>query len=218
LWKSRNWPRGVVFAGESLLFFLWTARIWSRSLATTQMVFDGAVAGIYCYRSVATFTPPRRRYEATSTNPVQARSCIRLATVQRPREFLGEAGQARTSPSPCMCLPPPRVFFRNDRFTAAGRRGIFDDLIPNVSPLMTAQLPHMSCSRQTSKHEPDNYSLDTRHETDADPVQRLPRPHLATTRPAVSLPAFRSRFDGYGGTTGSRVDQSDRQNDRLATG
>lgn len=157
-------------------------------------------------------------YVERSTGSNERSKRVRLATVQRPREFLGEAGQARTSPSPCMCLPPPRVFFRNDRFTAAGRRGIFDDLIPNVSPLMTAQLPHMSCSRQTSKHEPDNYSLDTRHETDADPVQRLPRPHLATTRPAVSLPAFRSRFDGYGGTTGSRVDQSDRQNDRLATG
>lgn len=49
-----------------------------------------------------------------------------------------------------MCLPPPRVFFRNDRFTAADQGGIFDDLIPNVSPLMTAQLPHMSCSLNMS--------------------------------------------------------------------
>jgi hypothetical protein len=113
-------------------------------------------------------------YVERSTGSNERSKRVRLATVQRPRGFLGEAGQARTSPSPCMCLPPPRVFFRNDRFTAAGRRGIFDDLVPNVSPLMTAQLPHMSCSRQTSKHEPDNYFLGTRHETDADPVPTPP--------------------------------------------
>lgn len=73
--KSELAERGC-FRRRVATFFLWTARIWSRSLATTQMVFDGAVAGVYCYRSVATFTPLRRRYEATSTNPVQARSCI----------------------------------------------------------------------------------------------------------------------------------------------
>lgn len=157
-------------------------------------------------------------YVERSTGSNERSKRVRLATVQRPRGFLGEAGQARTSPSPCMCLPPPRVFFRNDRFTAAGRGGIFDDLIPNVSPLMTAQLPHMSCSRQTSRMNLTTiFSVLGTRQT---PIrfQRLPRPHLATTRPAVSLSAFRSRCGGYGGTTGSRVDQSDRQNDRFATG